>query len=277
MAWRNNTFSLHVHVGVRDIDRAVRVCDRLRPVLPLLLAISANSPYLDGRDSGLHSARTQTFTKSFPRCGIPDAFGGWDAYREYIEFLLRTNSIVEFTQIWWSVRPALRLRHGRGADLRRAGDRAGVRGAGGADGGLHRPGAARRGRGRAVRRPGAAADRGEHVAGDPLRARRPADRPRARARSTRRARRSSGWPRGPSRCAPSSGSSSSFPERNGAQRQRAHDRGRGEPRGGLRGVGGGDGETYRRRWWCERPEQTIRWPAGSSRARRSCAPPTRPN
>ena len=105
VAWRNNTFSLHVHVGVRDIDRAVRVCDRLRPVLPLLLAISANSPFLDGRDSGLHSARTQSFTKSFPRCGVPDAFGGWAAYREYIEFLLRTNSIVEFTQVWWSVRP----------------------------------------------------------------------------------------------------------------------------------------------------------------------------
>ncbi len=105
VAWRNNTFSLHVHMGLRDIDRAVRVCDRLRGVLPLLLAISANSPYLDGRDSGLHSARTQSFTKSFPRCGVPDAFGGWQAYREYIEFLLRTHSIVEFTQVWWSVRP----------------------------------------------------------------------------------------------------------------------------------------------------------------------------
>jgi glutamate---cysteine ligase / carboxylate-amine ligase len=105
VAWRNNTFSLHVHLGVRDIDRAVRACDRLRPVLPLLLAISANSPYLDGRDTGLHSARTQSFTKSFPRCGVPDAFGGWSAYREYIEFLRRTSSIVEFTQVWWSVRP----------------------------------------------------------------------------------------------------------------------------------------------------------------------------
>jgi carboxylate-amine ligase len=105
VAWRNNTFSLHVHVGVCDIDRAVRVCDRLRPVLPVLLAISANSPYLDGRDTGLHSARTQSFTKSFPRCGVPDAFGGWRAYREYIELLVRTRSIVEFTQVWWSVRP----------------------------------------------------------------------------------------------------------------------------------------------------------------------------
>jgi glutamate---cysteine ligase / carboxylate-amine ligase len=105
VAWRNNTFSMHVHLGVRGIDRAVRVCDRLRPVLPLLLAISANSPFLDGRDSGLHSARTQSFTKSFPRCGVPDPFGGWDAYREYMEFLLQTRSIVEFTQVWWSVRP----------------------------------------------------------------------------------------------------------------------------------------------------------------------------
>ncbi len=109
VAWRNNTFSMHVHMGMRDLDRAVRVCDRLRPVLPLLLAISANSPYLDGQDTGLHSARTQSFTKSFPRCGVPDAFGGWPAYREYIEFLVRTSSIVEFTQVWWSVRPHFRF------------------------------------------------------------------------------------------------------------------------------------------------------------------------
>src|SRR5215467_12206355 len=105
VAWRNNTFSLHVHVGVRGADRAVRVCDRLRPVLPLLLAVSANSPFLDGRDSGLHSARTQTFTRSFPRCGVPDAFGSWDAFAAYIDFLVTTRSIVEYTQVWWSVRP----------------------------------------------------------------------------------------------------------------------------------------------------------------------------
>ncbi|MBV8990592.1 MAG: YbdK family carboxylate-amine ligase [Solirubrobacterales bacterium] len=107
VALRNNTFSLHVHVGIRGADRAVRVCDRLRPILPLLLAVSASSPFLDGRDSGLHSARTQIFTKSFPRCGVPDAFGSWDAFADYIEFLLRTRSIVEYTQVWWSVRPHL--------------------------------------------------------------------------------------------------------------------------------------------------------------------------
>jgi len=105
VARRNNTFSLHVHVGVRGADRAVEVCDRLRPVAPVLLALSANSPYLDGRDAGLHSARTQVFTKSFPRCGIPDHYGSWASYRDYIDLLLRTRSIVEYTQVWWSLRP----------------------------------------------------------------------------------------------------------------------------------------------------------------------------
>jgi carboxylate-amine ligase len=105
VAWRNNTFSVHVHVGIRGADRAVAVCDRLRPVLPELLAVSANSPFLDGRDSGLHSVRSQIFTKSFPRCGIPEPFGNFAAYHDYVAFLFRTNSIVEHTQLWWSVRP----------------------------------------------------------------------------------------------------------------------------------------------------------------------------
>jgi len=105
VAWRNNTFSVHVHVGIRGADRAVQVCDRLRPVLPLLLAVSANSPYVDQMDSGLHSARTQIFTKSFPRCGVPDTFGSWEAWGEYVDLLVRTGSIIEFTQLWWSVRP----------------------------------------------------------------------------------------------------------------------------------------------------------------------------
>ena len=144
VAWRNNTFSLHVHVGVRDIDRAIRVCDRLREVLPLLLAISANSPYLDGRDSGLHSARTQSFTKSFPRCGVPDAFGGWDAYRRYIELLARHQLDRRVHPGVVVGAPALQLRHGGGADLRRAGERAGVRGARELDLRVHRAGGAGR-------------------------------------------------------------------------------------------------------------------------------------
>ena len=105
VARRNNTFSLHVHVGVRGADRAVAACDRLRPVLPALLAVSASSPFLEGQDTRLHSARSQTFTKSFPRCGVPDAFGDWRTFRDYLELLIATRSIVEYTQVWWSVRP----------------------------------------------------------------------------------------------------------------------------------------------------------------------------
>jgi glutamate---cysteine ligase / carboxylate-amine ligase len=104
-ARRNNTFSLHVHVGVQGADRAVRTADRMRPVLPALLAYSANSPFVDGRDAGLHSARTMTFTRTFPRCGVPDVYGSWAAYGDYIDLLVRTRSIVEYTQVWWSVRP----------------------------------------------------------------------------------------------------------------------------------------------------------------------------
>jgi carboxylate-amine ligase len=105
VAWRNNTFGIHVHVGIRGADRAIAVCDRLRMRMPELLAVSANSPFLDARDSGLHSARSQIFTKSFPRCGIPEHYGGFAAYADYVEFLKRAGSIIEATQIWWSVRP----------------------------------------------------------------------------------------------------------------------------------------------------------------------------
>ncbi len=105
VAWRNNTFSVQVHVGIRGADRAIAVADRMRGVLPELLALSANSPFLDGRDSGLHSARSQIFTRSFPRCGIPDVFGDFQTYAEYVDLLARTRSISEFTQLWWSVRP----------------------------------------------------------------------------------------------------------------------------------------------------------------------------
>ena len=105
VAQRNNTWSLHVHVGVRDADRAIAVCDRLRAVLPPLLALSANSPFLDGQDTGLHSVRTQLFTRSFPRCGVHEPFGDWATYASFIDLLTRTQTVVEATQLWWSVRP----------------------------------------------------------------------------------------------------------------------------------------------------------------------------
>lgn len=105
VAWRNNTFSLHVHVGINGADRAIAVCDRVRELLPELLAVSASSPFTEHRDSGLASVRTQLFTRMFPRCGIPEPFGDWRGYQDFVEFLVRTNSVVESTQLWWSVRP----------------------------------------------------------------------------------------------------------------------------------------------------------------------------
>jgi carboxylate-amine ligase len=105
VAQRNNSWSLHVHVGVRGADRAIAVCDRLREVLPPLLAASANSPFLDGRDTGLASVRTEIFTRTFPRCGVHEPFGDWRAYADFIDLLTRTDAIVEATQLWWSVRP----------------------------------------------------------------------------------------------------------------------------------------------------------------------------
>jgi carboxylate-amine ligase len=105
VAQRNNTWSLHVHVGVRGADRAIAVCDRVRELLPPLLALSANSPFLDRRDAGLGSARSEIFTRTFPRCGVPSPFVDWDTYAGFVDLLQRTNSVVESTQLWWSVRP----------------------------------------------------------------------------------------------------------------------------------------------------------------------------
>jgi carboxylate-amine ligase len=105
VAQRNNTWSLHVHMGVRGADRAIAVCDWLRELLPLLLAVSANSPFLDRRDSGLHTVRSEIFTRTFPRCGVPSPFRDWRAYAEFIGLLQRTGTVMESTQLWWSVRP----------------------------------------------------------------------------------------------------------------------------------------------------------------------------
>jgi carboxylate-amine ligase len=107
VVWRNNTFGLHVHVGVNGPDRALRVTSALRNYMPELLAVSASSPFVEGVFTYLHSARTQVFTRMFPRCGIPDWFEGWDDWEEYIRFLYETGSITEHTQVWWSVRPHL--------------------------------------------------------------------------------------------------------------------------------------------------------------------------
>jgi glutamate---cysteine ligase / carboxylate-amine ligase len=105
VAQRNNTWSLHVHVGVRGADRAVGVSDQMRELLPPLLALSANSPFLDHRETGLHSVRTEIFTRVFPRCGVHEPFADWATYADFVQLLEDTGSIVEATQLWWSVRP----------------------------------------------------------------------------------------------------------------------------------------------------------------------------
>jgi len=107
VVWRNNTFGLHVHVGIHGADRAIRTMSKLRNFMPELLALSASSPFVEGVDSGLHSARTEIFTRMFPRCGVPDVFGSWREWEEYIRFLYETRSITEHTQVWWSVRAHL--------------------------------------------------------------------------------------------------------------------------------------------------------------------------
>ena len=107
VVWRNNTFGLHVHVAIRGADRAIAVTAAMRNFLPELLALSASSPFVEGVNTGLHSARTQIFTRFFPRCGVPDAFSSWAEFESFVRFLYETGSVTEHTQLWWSVRPHL--------------------------------------------------------------------------------------------------------------------------------------------------------------------------
>jgi len=107
VVWRNNSFGLHVHVAIHGPDRAIAVCNALRNYLPELLAVSASSPFLENVNTGLHTVRTEIFTRMFPRCGVPDVYEGWDGFERYVRFLYDTRSIDEHTQLWWSVRPHL--------------------------------------------------------------------------------------------------------------------------------------------------------------------------
>ena len=108
LARREPTFALHVHVGVPDPQRAIRLVNQLRAHLPLLLALSASSPLLRGRATGLASNRTILF-QGFPRTGIPRRF---DSYRDWVatvDLLVRSGAIPEPTFLWWDVRPQPRL------------------------------------------------------------------------------------------------------------------------------------------------------------------------
>jgi carboxylate-amine ligase len=108
LARREPTFALHVHVGIREPEDAIRATNRLRAHLPLLLALSANSPFWQGRDSGLASARTPLF-QAFPRVGIPRAFEDYEDYVRSVDLLLRLEALPEPTFLWWDVRPQPRF------------------------------------------------------------------------------------------------------------------------------------------------------------------------
>lgn len=103
LARREPTCALHVHVGVEDAESAIRAANRLRGHLPMMLALSANSPFWQGRDSGLASARTPLF-QAFPRVGIPRAFDGYADYVETVDLLIRCEAFPEPTFLWWDVR-----------------------------------------------------------------------------------------------------------------------------------------------------------------------------
>ena len=103
LARREPTFALHVHVAVPDPESAMLAANRLRSHLPLLLALSANSPFWQGRETGLASARTPLF-QAFPRVGIPRAFADYDDYVSTIDLLLRCEAFPEPTFLWWDVR-----------------------------------------------------------------------------------------------------------------------------------------------------------------------------
>jgi glutamate---cysteine ligase / carboxylate-amine ligase len=104
LARREPTFALHVHVGVNDPDRAIALQNRLRTHLPLLLALSGNSPFWQGRSTGLSSTRTPIF-QAFPRVGVPRAFRSYDQYVEAVDQLLRVHAFPTHTFLWWDVRP----------------------------------------------------------------------------------------------------------------------------------------------------------------------------
>jgi carboxylate-amine ligase len=100
--------ALHVHVGMPDLDAALRACNGLREHLPLLEALAANSPYWHGLDSQLASAR-RTLRRGYPRVSIPPAFAGIDGYRFALAASLEAAGLDDYTLVWWEVRPHPRL------------------------------------------------------------------------------------------------------------------------------------------------------------------------
>lgn len=105
---REPTFALHVHIGVPDPERAIDLYNRLRVHLPLLLALSGNSPFWRGRDAGFASTRTILF-QAFPRTGMPRQYGSYSEWVEAVDLQIRVGALPEATFLWWDIRPQPRF------------------------------------------------------------------------------------------------------------------------------------------------------------------------
>jgi carboxylate-amine ligase len=104
VARANLIFGLHVHVGIEDRETAIHMMNHARYFVPHLLALSTNSPFWLGMDTGLKSYRCKVFDK-FPRTNMPDFFPSWGEYDNYVKLLIKTNSIDNAKKIWWDIRP----------------------------------------------------------------------------------------------------------------------------------------------------------------------------
>lgn len=99
----NLIFGLHVHVGIADKNMAIHIMNTIRYFLPHVYALSCNSPFWEGRNTGFKSFRTKVFDK-FPRTGLPDTFNDWDDFKNYVNLLIKTGCIDNAKKIWWDVR-----------------------------------------------------------------------------------------------------------------------------------------------------------------------------
>jgi carboxylate-amine ligase len=98
------TFGLHVHVGVDTGDKAIMICDRIMQYLPVLLALSVNSPFWQGRKTGLHSQRVKVM-ETLPTAGLPPLMRNWSEYTWLMNHMIETGFIKTVRELWWDVRP----------------------------------------------------------------------------------------------------------------------------------------------------------------------------
>jgi len=100
----NLIFGLHVHIGVEDRETCIQLMNGARYFLPHLLALSSNSPFWEGMDTGLKSYRCKVFDR-FPRTNIPDIYQSWSEFQDFVNLLVKTNCIDNAKKIWWDIRP----------------------------------------------------------------------------------------------------------------------------------------------------------------------------